>query len=290
MEIDDDIRGALSNDKLEKKELAKMVYTGKTITMLQDALIKCLEGLTSFEEVYRTIEIENEDDDNYENEIASEIKDSIPVVEEEEESDSLLDEPVKKKEEGIIILPPSFGDANIPTVEVADIPSLGDDNTTEVDASQESVEVTIPGVTSLEISPTTPLVDPSQMVAVDPTQVVSPIDASQTVNPAPVDATQMVSVDPSQLVSYAPQVVADPSASAVAAPDLAIPIVQPEVVIDTGQQPIVAVAPIQQPVEPNYGQYVSAPVAGAIPEMPVVDASAYTVVPPAIDSNTIPKL
>lgn len=65
LELDDDIRSALNNDKLEKEDLIKMVYTEKTITLLQDALGKALEGLTSFEEVYRVIEIENEDDDNY---------------------------------------------------------------------------------------------------------------------------------------------------------------------------------------------------------------------------------
>ena len=66
LELDDDIRTALNNEKLEKEDLINMVYTGKTITMLQDALGKALEGLTSFDEVYRIIEIEN-DDDNYEN-------------------------------------------------------------------------------------------------------------------------------------------------------------------------------------------------------------------------------
>jgi hypothetical protein len=50
--------------------------------MLQDALIKCLEGKTSFGEVYKTIEIENEDDDNYEDEIADKIKEAVAVTEE----------------------------------------------------------------------------------------------------------------------------------------------------------------------------------------------------------------
>ena len=77
LEIDDDIRNALSNENLSKKELAKMVYSENTITMLQDALIKCLEGKTSFEEIYKTIEIENEEDDNYENELSREIVDAI---------------------------------------------------------------------------------------------------------------------------------------------------------------------------------------------------------------------
>ena len=45
-----------------------MVYTNKTITMLQDALGKCIAGLTSFEEVYRVIEIETDPEDGSENE------------------------------------------------------------------------------------------------------------------------------------------------------------------------------------------------------------------------------
>ncbi len=111
LELDDNIRSALNNDKLEKKELAKMVYSGNTITMLQDALIKCLEGKTSFEEVYRNIEIENEDDDNYENEMATEIRDSVPKEEYVPESNDLLDSPVKKNTENDIssvITPPAF--------------------------------------------------------------------------------------------------------------------------------------------------------------------------------------
>ena len=111
LEFTDDIRAAISNENLEKKELAKMVYDGNTITMLQDALIKCLEGKTSFEEVYRNIEIENEDDDNYENEMATEIKESVPVEEVPEERDDLLETPVNKNTENDIsnvIVPPSF--------------------------------------------------------------------------------------------------------------------------------------------------------------------------------------
>ena len=97
LEIDEDIRIALSNENLDKKDLAKMVYSGNTITMLQDALIKCLEGKTSFEEVYRNIEIENEDGDNYESEMANEIKASVPVETHAEVSNDLLETPVSKQ-------------------------------------------------------------------------------------------------------------------------------------------------------------------------------------------------
>lgn len=68
LELDEEIRNALNNTKLSKEELSAMVYTNKTITMLQDALGKCIAGLTSFEEVYRVIEIETDPEDGSENE------------------------------------------------------------------------------------------------------------------------------------------------------------------------------------------------------------------------------
>ena len=103
LELDDEIRSALNNEKLEKAELAKMVYTNKTITMLQDALIKCLEGKTSFEEVYRNIEIETEDDDTYESEIGEFLKKvtaNLPsaTADDWQESDELIDTKVDKSD------------------------------------------------------------------------------------------------------------------------------------------------------------------------------------------------
>ncbi|MBQ8534655.1 MAG: Flp pilus assembly complex ATPase component TadA [Bacilli bacterium] len=116
LELDDELRAALSNEKLEKEDLAKKVYSHGTITMLQDALIKCLEGKTSFEEVYRTIEIENEDDDNYEEEINSEIKEAITVTEEPKVSDDLLETVVQEGHSEVfvpaVITAAQFSDKN----------------------------------------------------------------------------------------------------------------------------------------------------------------------------------
>ena len=106
LELDDNVRNALNNDKLEKKELAKMVYSSNTITMLQDALIKCLEGKTSFEEVYRTIEIENEDDDNYENEVNNEIKPNAPQEEVQADPNDLLE--MTNSVTSDVVVPTSF--------------------------------------------------------------------------------------------------------------------------------------------------------------------------------------
>ena len=60
LELDDALRSALNIPDLSKEELSKMVYNGNTITLLQDGLGKVIDGLTSFEEVYRVIEIETD--------------------------------------------------------------------------------------------------------------------------------------------------------------------------------------------------------------------------------------
>ena len=203
LELDDDIRNALNNDKLEKKELAKMVYSGSTITMLQDALIKCLEGKTSFEEVYRNIEIENEDDDNYENEMATEIKDSVPKEEYVPESNDLLDTPVKKDTENNIssvITPPAFTAAD-----------FADDNTQTSD-SQQAVGTTIqplptsqPSNNVIQSLPTaTQVVQPPQQVYTQPVQ--SQVAQTQVVQPPQQVYTQPVQPQQAQTQVVQPPV------------------------------------------------------------------------------------
>ena len=62
LEFDDELRSALNTSDITKAALTKMVYNGKTITLLQDGLGKVLDGSTSFEEIYRVIEIDTGDD------------------------------------------------------------------------------------------------------------------------------------------------------------------------------------------------------------------------------------
>lgn len=65
LEIDDEIKDALNNEKLTKEERRELVYTSNVITMLQDGLLKVLDGLTSFDEIYRIIEIDSDSSENY---------------------------------------------------------------------------------------------------------------------------------------------------------------------------------------------------------------------------------
>lgn len=59
--INDEIKDALANEKIERDDLREIVY-GKnhTTTLLQDGLEKVIEGQTSFEEIYKLIEVEND--------------------------------------------------------------------------------------------------------------------------------------------------------------------------------------------------------------------------------------
>ena len=58
--INDDIRDAISNN-VKKEELRELVYKADVKTLLQDGLIKVANGLTSFEEIIKLIELDVED-------------------------------------------------------------------------------------------------------------------------------------------------------------------------------------------------------------------------------------
>ena len=113
LELDDEIRNAISNPKLKKEELAEMVYSGKTITMLQDALGKAIAGLTSFEEVYRVIEMETdaEDDVSYLTRSLDE-DDETSDKKEELATNTLDDLPDNTKETNITIAEPETTKTN----------------------------------------------------------------------------------------------------------------------------------------------------------------------------------
>lgn len=58
--INDEIRNALNEEEMKKENLQKIVYTSDVITMLQDGLYKVLDGTTSFEEIYKIIDIDDD--------------------------------------------------------------------------------------------------------------------------------------------------------------------------------------------------------------------------------------
>ena len=101
LEIDDDIRLALNNEKLTKEELRKLVYTSNVITLLQDGLTKVLEGTTSFEEIYRIIEIDSDEDDDYTTEL-EEVVEETELKEKNKELTSTTNSNVTKEATSLI--------------------------------------------------------------------------------------------------------------------------------------------------------------------------------------------
>ena len=61
--IDQNIRDAIA-DGIKKDDLRELVYKGDVTTLLQDGLAKVLTGLTTFEEVLKLIELEDEADNH----------------------------------------------------------------------------------------------------------------------------------------------------------------------------------------------------------------------------------
>ena len=167
LELDDEIRAAISNEHIEKDELAKMVYTTKTITMLQDALGKALDGITSFEEVYRCIEIESEDSGHYENVDGDSDTVYSPTEINEEQTTTEQEQPVTPRpatEEQQEIVQPEPVQVEQP-VETTPTPTEP--------VAQQPVETEAPDITNMipTLSEETPKEQPQPEKQVEPTPV-----------------------------------------------------------------------------------------------------------------------
>ena len=150
LEIDDDIRNTLNSSSVEKEELKKLVYgSGNVITLLQDGLRKVLEKITTFEEIYRIIEIDNDINDSCYETLAENVTEAERIEIDKERSRELHN--LKRLET----------DANAKVVNVKE--------TTSIVNTQQKPESTTP---QTEQKPT----------AIPPTQ------SSQTVMPAKEEA------------------------------------------------------------------------------------------------------
>ena len=270
LELDDEIRNALNDTKLSKEQLSDMVYTNKTITMLQDALGKCIAGLTSFEEVYRVIEIESDpDDDSTGSSLTKSIDDenildsAIPKTEEnkekekEEEKETVPEnkpkveevkvekkEEVKEKEQPLIITPPTVKEP-IPNI-VPEKPKVEEIKGQEVKSS--TTQVITPPVpkqqaVNIDKNPTIPIVKPETI-------------AKQT---API-TKEMPVIIPNQVKPVTPQqqIIPNIQQKQSTIPNNKVlepitinkPILQPQSLITDSKQPVMQNAKQIQQVQP----------------------------------------
>ena len=270
LELDEEIRNALNDTKLSKEQLSDMVYTNKTITMLQDALGKCIAGLTSFEEVYRVIEIESDpDDDSTGSSLTKSIDDenildsAIPKTEKnkekekEEEKETVPEnkpkveevkvekkEEVKENEQEVIITPPTIKEP-IPNI-VPEKPKVEEIKGQEVKSS--TTQVITPPVpkqqaVNIDKNPTIPIVKPETI-------------AKQT---API-TKEMPVIIPNQVKPVTPQqpIIPNIQQKQSTIPNNKVlepitinkPILQPQSLITDSKQPVMQNAKQIQQVQP----------------------------------------
>ena len=295
LEIDDEIRDALNNEKLEKDDLRKMVYTGKTISMLQDALIKCYNGETSFEEVYNAIEIETEEGDNYEEEM-EQVEENAPVVEEQQVSDDLLEEPVAQGDSSVNV------QVTIPELEAEKEEILKQMNGTQEGQTQPA-ETTPTETQPTEAPAEVPVTQPVEAQPTETQPVETPVDTQ----PVEVPVEQQVevpteapaeAVQPEATTPEAPQpafIVAPPSEEIPAdvLPQQAQTIIGDTVIADTPVEqssviPAIA-APPNEPIEQPAEQVVQTnSVIPQVVDSPVVNTEVTT--PETIPSSPIPQV
>lgn len=126
LDINQNLRDAITNN-VRKEELRKLVYRkGETSTLLEDGLTKVIEGLTSFEEILRVIDIEddlgaNDNDIQIRNALMGKTNDEKTPVPEE-------DKPLENEE---------IKEAEIVTPEV----SSDNENKTNSESEEQSTEI-----------------------------------------------------------------------------------------------------------------------------------------------------
>lgn len=120
--INEDIRDAITN-AMPKHELRKLVYKSDVITLLQDGLEKVILGETSFSEILKAVDLDN-DLSNYEDD---NLKNSINDSQNHNESNKTSTTPVENHEEKLEIM------SNEPDIDYESlIPSDPDNNKNEI--------------------------------------------------------------------------------------------------------------------------------------------------------------
>ena len=92
--IDDYLRDAINDENVSREDLRKLVYTSSVTTLLQDGLEKVLAGITSFEEIYKLVEIDDKLDDIYNT--TNETNNSLPN---EDNQDKISNDTISIKED-----------------------------------------------------------------------------------------------------------------------------------------------------------------------------------------------
>lgn len=162
--MDDEIRDAITN-AMPKDHLRKLVYGGNVVTLLQDGLDKVIEGETSFSEILKAVDLDN-DLGNYEED---NLKNSLNDVEVNKAAHELQTMKPTVKEE------PKKETVNY----IASIPTNPENKTVVPTINQPAKEPPVVGPT-VNINKPQSVVTPSQPTpTVNPIQPVAPVQNVQ---------------------------------------------------------------------------------------------------------------
>lgn len=244
LELDDEIRNALNNERLTKEDIGKLVYSEKVITMLQDALGKVLDGTTSFEEVYRVIEIEDSD-------AFFESTEPEPTTPEEKELNTAPKIPTNEKDQNSKLTD------NKQKLEVVNLPSSKQQETEEkpelittIPNNKKNIE--LPSSPNLRVTPTNKTINSLEKLETTKNIIQPPQAPVSTPTPTPIQALKTAQPIPS--VTGATSLPPTPTPNIIekkaqpitpATQQTTVPIIPP---LPLGQQPIPK--NVVQPVKP----------------------------------------
>lgn len=92
--IDEELRDIIGNENTKKEEIREIVYgRNQTTTLLQDGLDKVLKGYTTFEEIYKLVEIE----DDLDTKIAEVAQEEIESKKDNKDKEDVIEKTAPKK-------------------------------------------------------------------------------------------------------------------------------------------------------------------------------------------------
>lgn len=238
LELDDEIRNALTDAKMKKEDLSDMVYTSKTITMLQDALGKCIAGLTSFEEVYRVIEIESDPDDKPEGYLTKTIENQ------EETTETVQTPPAIISNKPIEVIPK----APVAVQETTPTTKAPSPNTLTPTVKPKEVKTIHPSQAQPNLINSKTITDAIYNKGTQPIPQVQQTNLTSVVN---IDKTTIPVVNPAQLTNNQTSQAVNPTVTK--SPVVQVPVVKPQPVAKA-PTPTVANQTVQpMPKQPTTG-------------------------------------
>lgn len=200
LEIDDKIRDALNNERLTKEDMREMVYTSNAITLLQDGLEKVLDGITSFEEIYRIIEIDSDSTEDYGAELAEANKERLELQKEavqEKEKEEIKKETATNVTTNKAPINTVINNTSTPTISAtgattSNVQSVVKEKQKEIEtAKKENVVITPPSVPVF--IETAKKEENTQPKILNPTEIVNP-DVKQEPTTPEINIPQIPSI------------------------------------------------------------------------------------------------